>query len=129
MYDFNSLTPLDLLSLSNTSLLKNKNGKSKVDFVKKLREQVKIQIEKKNESYAKYANKGRKKVVFEPEDRVWVHMRKERFPLQRKSKLQPMGDGPFQVLSKINDNAYKIELPGKYGVSVTSMFLIYLLLM
>ncbi|XP_028785068.1 uncharacterized protein LOC114740980 [Neltuma alba] len=39
---------------------------------------------------------------------VWVHMRKERFPAQRKSKLAPRGDGPFQVLERINDNAYKI---------------------
>ncbi|KAI5432507.1 Cellulose synthase A catalytic subunit 8 [UDP-forming] [Lathyrus oleraceus] len=38
---------------------------------------------------------------------------------QRKSKLQPRGDGPFQVLPRINYNAYKIELPGEYGVSTT----------
>jgi len=39
-------------------------------------------------------------------------MRKERFPKQRKSKLQPGGDEPFQVLERINDNAYKIDIPG-----------------
>ena len=46
-------------------------------------------------------------------------MRKERFHSQRKSNLQPQGDGPFQVLSKINDNAYKIDLPNEHGVSNT----------
>jgi len=50
---------------------------------------VKTQIEKENENYAKQANKGRKKFFFEPSDSVWVRMRKERFPEQRKSKLQP----------------------------------------
>ena len=44
-------------------------------------------------------------------------MRKESFPKQRKSKLQPRGDGPFQVLERINDNAYKIDILGEYGVS------------
>jgi len=44
-------------------------------------------------------------------------MRKERCRKQRKSKLKPRGDRPFQVLERINDNAYKIDIPGEYGVS------------
>jgi len=43
----------------------------------------------------------------------------ERFPNQKKSKLQLYGEGPFQVLERINDNAYKIDLLGEYGVSAT----------
>ena len=69
---------------------------------------MKAQIAKKNESYAKQTNKNRKEMVLEPNDWVWVHIRKERFPKQRKSKLQPRGDGPFQVLERINDNAYRM---------------------
>ncbi|XP_027156432.1 uncharacterized protein LOC113757267, partial [Coffea eugenioides] len=42
---------------------------------------------------------------------VWLHLRKERFPVQRRNKLFPRGDGPFQVIKRINDNAYKLDLP------------------
>jgi hypothetical protein len=28
-------------------------------------------------------------------------------------------DGPFKILEKINDNAYKLELPLEFGVSPT----------
>ena len=52
-------------------------------------------------------------------DWVWVHLRKDRFPSKRASKLMPRGDGPFQVLQRVNDNAYKIDLPGEYQVSAT----------
>ena len=44
---------------------------------------------------------------------------KGKFPKQRKSKLSSRGDGPFQVLERINDNAYKIDLKGEYNVSGT----------
>ena len=34
-------------------------------------------------------------------------------------KALPRGYGPFQVLERINDNAYKLDLPGEYTVSAT----------
>ncbi|GKA51451.1 RNA-directed DNA polymerase [Tanacetum coccineum] len=45
--------------------------------------------------------------------------RSERFPAGHFGKLKPRGNGPFRVLKKINDHAYKIELPGHYNVSAT----------
>ncbi|KAL4369491.1 hypothetical protein GQ457_02G026600 [Hibiscus cannabinus] len=64
-----------------------------------------------------FSRSGRRQVIFEPGDWVWVHLRKERFPNQWKCKLDPRGDGPFQVIERINDNAYHIDLPGEYNVS------------
>ena len=119
VYGFNPLSPLDILPLPSSERA-NLDGKKKADFVQGLHATVRANIERKNEQYARQANKGRRKVVFEPGDWVWVHLRKERFPEQRKSKLQQRGDGPFQVLERINDNAYKIDLPSSYGnVSAT----------
>ncbi|XP_071939968.1 uncharacterized protein [Coffea arabica] len=94
-------------------------GVKKAEAVRTLHEKVRAQIEKKNAQYAQHANKGRKHVVFEPGDWVWVHMRKERFPASRRTKLHPRGDGPFRVLERINDNAYKLELPSEYGISAS----------
>uniref|UniRef100_A0A2N9GYD9 CCHC-type domain-containing protein n=1 Tax=Fagus sylvatica TaxID=28930 RepID=A0A2N9GYD9_FAGSY len=89
------------------------DGQKKAEMVKKLHESVQQHIEKKTEQYANKANKGRRQVIFEPSDWVWVHMRKERFPARRRSKLHPRGDGPFQILEKINDNAYKVKIRGR----------------
>ena len=46
-------------------------------------------------------------------------MRNERFPAHRRSKIHPSGDGPFQVLERINDNAYKLDLSGEYNINAT----------
>lgn len=114
VYGFNPLSLIDILPLP-FSKHANTDGKKKAGFVQDLHAKVKANIERKNEQYAKQANEGRRRVIFEPEDWVWLHLRKERFPNQRKSKLQARRDGPFQVLERINNNAYKIDLPSSYG--------------
>ncbi|WVZ93940.1 hypothetical protein U9M48_039889 [Paspalum notatum var. saurae] len=63
--------------------------------------------------------KGRKLVTFKPGDMVWLHLRKDRFPTLRRSKLMPRAAGPFKVLTKINDNAYILDLPAEFGVSTS----------
>ena len=118
VYGFNPLTPMDLLELP-VNAKSSLDGKKKAELVKSIHEKVRIQIEKKNQKTTSQMNKGRKKITFHPGDLVWVHLRKERFPAQRKSKLMPRGDGPFRVLERVNDNAYKLDLPGEYGVSAT----------
>ena len=84
-----------------------------------MHELTKENIERMNAKYKLAGDKGRKHIVFAPGDLVWLHLRKDRFPNLRKSKLTPRADGTFKVLEKINDNTYKLELPADFGVSPT----------
>jgi hypothetical protein len=84
-----------------------------------LHEQTKQNIAAANAKYQVAVNKGRKLVTFEPGDMVWLHLRKDRFPTLRRSKLMPRAAGPFKVLTKINDNAYILDLPAEFGVSTS----------
>jgi hypothetical protein len=118
VYGFNPLTPLDLIPFPVDEKV-SLDGNQKAQVVKDLHAKIQQQIEKKNEQYANKVNSGRKLVRFEPGDWVWMHMRKERFLEQRRSKLMPRGDGPYQIIERINDNAYKVDLLGEYGVSAT----------
>jgi hypothetical protein len=115
-YGFNPTAPIDLLPLPVQECV-NFDASKRAEFIKKLHDQARTNIQKMTKLYEKRANKGRKKVLFEQGDLVWVHLRKDRFPDQCKSKLQARANGPFKVLRKINDNAYEIDLPSTYDVS------------
>jgi len=112
--EFNPLTPLDLLPIPILDEVLCKDDFEKASFIQTLHPHIKLQIERKVGKYAHHTNKGRKSLIFEPGDWVWLHLRKDRFPTQRKSKLLPRGDGPFQIIKRINDNAYELDLPDTY---------------
>ena len=109
---------IDLLPLPSLEKV-NLDAKKRAEFVIKLQETTKENIERMTEKYRVAGSHGRKEVTFEPGDLVWLHLRKERFPDFRKSKLMPRADGPFKVLERINDNAYKLDLPTNFGISPT----------
>nr|GEX99671.1 RNA-directed DNA polymerase [Tanacetum cinerariifolium] len=64
-------------------------------------------------------------LVFDPEvlnresDLVWIHLRKERFLAGAFWEAETARIWSFSCSLKINDSAYKIELPGHYNVSAT----------
>ena len=91
----------------------------RVKEIWELHKKVQNQIEKANDHYQNQANRHRMQALFQPGDLVWVHLRKERFSFKRKSKLMPKANGSFEVLKKINDNAYKADLPKNYDVLYT----------
>ncbi|RDX85042.1 hypothetical protein CR513_33824, partial [Mucuna pruriens] len=103
-YRYNFLSPLDLLPYS----MMNSDGLAKAKIVKRLHKKARVQIERKIKNYIKQANKGKKKMVFNKRDLVWIHLQKER------------QDGQFKVFKCVNDNAYKLDLPIEFGGNATS---------
>jgi len=118
VYGFNPRAPIDILPLPTSERI-HSEAKERAEFILKIHETTKQNIEKMTEKYRVAGSKGKKELKLEPGDLVWLHLRKERFLDLRKSKLMPRADGPFKILEKINDNAYKLELPPEFGVSPT----------
>ena len=116
VYGLDPLGPLDLVPRP-LDQKPSADAEQRVKEIQHLHEKVRVRIRKSNLSYSTQANKHRRERVFQPGDLVWIHLRKERFPAQRKTKLIPRANGPFEVLERINDNAYKVDLPIDYGVS------------
>ena len=63
-------------------------------------------------------NVNKQPMIFNVGDLVSLHLHKDRFPNERKSKLLPRADGPSKVLACYNNNAYKIDIPrDKYSIT------------
>ena len=115
VYGFNRNTALDILPLPLHEHT-NMDFDKRADCIKHLHDSTRDTIKAYTSSHANKMNKSKKALVFKEGDLLWLHIRTERFPHERKSKLSPQGDGPFKVLKRINDNAYKIDIPQSNNV-------------
>ena len=85
VYGFKPIPPIDLLPLPLQERT-NMEASKRAAYVKKIHEKTKEAVELKATCKTTSMNKHRKKVLFEPRDLVWIHLRKDRFPHQHKSK-------------------------------------------
>jgi hypothetical protein len=118
VYGYIPRVPIDLFSF-DTEDAPHLDVFAHVEQMVNLHEQTHQNIAVANAKYQVASSKGKKHVTFESSDMVWLHLRKDRFPTLRRSKLMPRAAGPFKVLTKINDNAYILDLPAEFGVSTS----------
>ena len=58
-------------------------------------------------------------LVFNLRGWIQLHMRKERFLIQRCFVLRARVDGPSKIIKKIGKNVYKLELPDNNNILPT----------
>ncbi|VFR01209.1 unnamed protein product [Cuscuta campestris] len=94
-------------------------------FVKFLHVPSKEGIQETSEFYYKTREKLEKRselkspTHFQPGDLVWAHIQRERFYEKRKSRRKFRDDGPFEVLARVNDNSYMVDLTRGQRVAAT----------
>ena len=114
---------LDLLPIPSNIFFVSGAVTSKVDLIKTLHKEVKKRIEKQNFKVVSRINEGWKEIIFQYRDWVWINFRKEQFSFKSYKKLPPKGEDSYQVLERINNNAYKIDLFKEFSVHSLSMLL------
>ena len=75
-----------------------------------IHEELRFNIEKRAKQYGKQANEGYQRLVFDLGEWIQLHIKKERFLIQRCFVLCVRVDGSSKIIKKIRKNAYMLEL-------------------
>jgi hypothetical protein len=81
-----------------------------IEQIQSIHQMVQEQLEKSQSKYKTRHDKHRVDHSFQVGDEVWLYISKERLKGEGK-KLKPNRYGPFKILDKIGNNAFRLDLP------------------
>ena len=108
VYGFKPRQPIDLIPMSQYART-SESASAFASHLHDLHKEISNKINKSNAAYKVRADLHRKVQRFEVGDYVMVRIRSERFPPGTVKKLHARGAGPFEVMKRINDNAYVLN--------------------
>jgi hypothetical protein len=81
-----------------------------IEQIQSIHQVVQEQLEKSQAKYKTRHDKHRVDHSFQVGDEVWLYISKERLKGEGK-KLKPIRYGPFKIIDKIGNNAFRLDLP------------------
>lgn len=100
---------------SKISQSKNPAAGEALDGFKKLLQEARVNLEEASRRQAYYANQKRRDHQFKVGDLVWLSSKD--FNLEgRTPKFAPRNYGPFEVIQRIGEVAYKLKLPEQWKI-------------
>lgn len=93
------------------------DGEAFASAIKEVHDQVKSHLQQFAVKYKAHADKKKRDVQFSVGDLVWVHLKKERLPNGKYTKIMQRKIGPCQILKKYGQNSYEIQIPLDLGLS------------
>jgi hypothetical protein len=116
VYGYIPRGPLDLLPIEGPD--KNpKDAESHVRNLQEIHELVHKNLTVTYEKYKAHADKRRRQVNFRVGEFVWVYLSKDRYPKGDYNKLTRRKFGPYPILEKFGENAYRVQLPEDMHIS------------
>jgi hypothetical protein len=81
-----------------------------IEQIQEIHQAVQEQLERSQAKYKARHDKHRVEHSFQVGDQVWLYISKDRMQGEGK-KLKPIRYGPFKILDKIGENAFRLDLP------------------
>ena len=110
--------PLDILPMSPYVRI-SKSADAFARHIHDLHNEIRKKIQASNSQYKIHADTHRRHAKFQVGDYVMIRIRPERFPSGTVKKLQAHSARPFKVLKRMGLNAFVIDLPHDYGISLS----------
>ena len=101
---------LDLVQLPLGDRISD-DGEAFAEHLQQLQQQVRQKLQASNEQNKIIKDAQQRHQIFYEGDSMMVYLWKDWFPRGTYHKLKYNKIGPCKILKKINDNAYKVDLP------------------